>query len=275
MNVAYDVQVDNVCFSYPEEKISIFNNLSLKIPHGVVSFMGQNGIGKSTLLLLCGGRILPNSGDVTILGKNTKAFKDEEEKNEFASFIYQNMEFETEDSIGTLLNFVYESGFWVEKDPSLIKILIDTFELKHVLTKKTQEISKGELQRTIIAFGILYGSKVVLMDEPIFALENYQKERTMKFLMEFARENNVSLYYSVHELDISRRYSEYLVLFFKDGTIKTGPTHELLTRSNLEEAYQIPYGLLYNKEYLYRWNLMALNDKERDRKKGQDHPVQN
>jgi ABC-type cobalamin/Fe3+-siderophores transport system ATPase subunit len=90
------------------------------------------------------------------------------------------------------------------------------------------------------------------MDEPIFALEDYQKHRIMKYLVEYARSRDLSLYYSVHELDISEKYSDYLLLFHKNGKIELGPTKELYTRSNIEEAYEVPYVMLKRKESIYR-----------------------
>ena len=48
-----------------------------------------------------------------------------------------------------------------------------------------------------MAFSLLYGSRILMMDEPIFALEERQKSRIMEFLVD------LSLFYSVHELEIS------------------------------------------------------------------------
>lgn len=249
------VRIDEVSYTYPEEDFPVFLSLSVEIPQGMVSFIGQNGTGKSTTLLLAGGRILPDQGTVTVLGKNTRDFADEQEKNRYVSFIYQNMEFETDEKIGDLLEFVYANGFHERQDRDLIPTLVREFELEDTLTKSTQTVSKGELQRAIMAFSLLYGSKIVMMDEPLFALEFPQKDRAMGFVREYARQNGLSVYYSVHEIEISRRYSEYVLLFYKDRTTKLGPTQEILTRESIEEAYEIPYGMLYHHERLHRDNL--------------------
>lgn len=255
------VVFENVSFTYPESDRTVFTDVSLALPEGVVSFMGQNGTGKSTLMLLAGGRLLPDTGLVTLFGRTTAELTDEQERNRYASFVYQNMEFESEEPIGELLEFVQANGMNTEKDPGFLKTLVKTFELGPVLTKRTQTVSKGELQRTIIAFSLLYGSPLVLMDEPIFALEEYQKERAMKFLTEYARANHVSVYYSVHELEISRKYSDYVLLFYKDGSIGLGPTEKVLTRENLESAYQIPYTMLHRKDHLYREMLLKTTER--------------
>jgi ABC-type cobalamin/Fe3+-siderophores transport system ATPase subunit len=160
---------------------------------------------------------------------------------------------------GTLLDFVYENGYHENKKDDFVQHLAKTFELDHCLDKKTQEISKGELQRTILAFSLLYGSRILLMDEPIFAMEDYQKEKSMEFLVQYAKEHDLSIYYSVHELDISQKYSDHILLFYyRDGMltdIQLGPTDEIFNRDNIEEAFQIPYHMLKMREAIYREQL--------------------
>ncbi|MBB6478899.1 ABC transporter ATP-binding protein [Spirochaeta isovalerica] len=252
---AFPVILKNISFSYEEGK-PLFKDMSLDLPQGVVSLVGQNGTGKSTLLLLAGGRLLPEKGTVEILGRNSSELASEEERNSLVSFIYQNMEFETEETIGQLLSTIYEGGFHKKKDPSLLKTIIDVLELGSLLDKRTGEISKGEMQRTVIAFSILYGSSIIMMDEPVFALENNRKEVVLAYLNEYAAQYGVTIYYSIHEIDLSRKYSTSALLFTKEGQILSGPTREIMSKENLEKAYQVPMDMLYQRENLYRSHLL-------------------
>jgi ABC-type cobalamin/Fe3+-siderophores transport system ATPase subunit len=247
-----EIQLKNVSFYYPETTRLVFNDITLDLPGGITTLVGQNGTGKSTLLLLAAGVLLPSEGTVLLKGIDTRELREEQERQRYVSFVYQNMEFETEESIGDLLEYVHENGFHESKDPGLIQELIEVCELERVRTKKTQEVSKGELQRTIIAFSLLYGSKIIMMDEPIFALEDYQKHRIMQYLIDYARSRDLSLFYSVHELDISEKYSDYLLLFHKKGRIELGQREVLFNRTNIEQAYEVPYVMLKRKEAIYR-----------------------
>ncbi len=245
-----------VSFAYPESPAPVFTDFSLELPRGMVSLVGQNGTGKSTLLLLAGARLYPEAGSVTLLGQDTRELGEESEKNRYAAFVYQNMEFDTEEAIGDLLEFVYENGYYEEKDPGFIPELVRVFGLEPVLRKRTGQASKGELQRTIIAFSLLYGSRTVMMDEPIFALEEHRKRRAMEYLSDFSRTHGVSIYYSAHELEITREFSRHMVLFTRQGEVLVGPTEELFEERRIEEAYQVPFPLLYRKEHLYREMLL-------------------
>jgi len=257
-NSEYPIILENISFRYEAEK-TVFKDMSLKLPGGVVSLVGQNGSGKSTLLLLAGGRILPQEGSVKIGITDTKEISGEDERNRLVSFVYQNMEFETEETIGELLPEIYENGFHDKKVPGLLKTIIDVMDLQNILDKKTGDISKGEMQRTVIAFSLLYGSKIIMMDEPVFALENNRKSIVLAYLNEYAKQFNVTIYYSIHEIDLSEKYSDQVLLFTKEGQILIGPTAELLTRTNIENAYQVPMDMLHQRENLFRKHLLKDN----------------
>ena len=202
------VVLEDVHYTWDEQGDPLFAGLDVEMPEGMVSLMGENGTGKSSFLLLAGGVLLPQKGRVLINGLNSASLRDETVRHEQVSFIYQNLEFESEEPIQDLLQFVHDNGFHQEKDPDLLDELVRVFELERILGKRTGEVSKGELQRTILAFSLLYGSPIVMMDEPVFAMEDGQKRRAFEFLVDYARRNQVSIYYSVHELELSQEYSE-------------------------------------------------------------------
>ena len=270
------VRLENVGFYYPKQEIEVidsaieavenpeeitqvFNGVTAELPAAMMSLVGQNGIGKSTLLLLAGARLFPHEGTVTIYDTDTKSFVDavvdaelEQERNRLVSFIYQNMEFDSQASVGDLMEYVHRNGFADEPDPVLLQEIRTAFEMERFLHMKTQQLAKGQLQRAIIAFSLLYGSRIIMMDEPVFALEEPQKDRVFSFLLEFSRARGVPIYYSAHNLELTQKYSDYMLLFSRTGDFKIGPTHELFNRDEIESAYQAPLDSLYRRDNLYR-----------------------
>lgn len=254
------ISINNILFGYQEGK-DVFKDLSINIPEGVTTFIGQNGTGKSTLMLIAAGRILPEEGDVEILGRNTKDIKEGEDLNALASIIYQNMEFDTDETIGDLLSFVYKSGHHSEKaDLDLINEIVEVMELEESLNKKTNIASKGEMQRVVIAFALLYGSPIIFMDEPVFALENHQKDKIFKYVVNYASKHRINIIYSIHDLDISKKFCDNVVLFKKDKTVEIGTKDEMLIKEKLEEAYQVPLTMLYEREQLNRDTLLKRDE---------------
>jgi iron complex transport system ATP-binding protein len=269
--VAVDAEIsfEHVSFRYADPELGsapstdVFTDVSLDLPSGVISLVGQNGSGKSTFLLLAGGSLLPDAGTVRVRGHDTTGLRDEERRHRLVSIVYQNLEFETEKPIGELLDEVYASGFHEQKSGELVRELMNVFELTPFLGRRTQEVSKGELQRTILAFSLLYGSPVLLMDEPIFALEDAQKERVMAYLCGYVRNHGLCLLYSVHELDLSERFSDFLLLFPPGAPPQLGRTQDMFTREKIEEAYQVPFVMLRRKEEIFRQRLIDADQARR------------
>ena len=280
MNTKDFLEINDITFTYPAvegdldengnqiEPKPVFEHFSATLPNGFVSFVGQNGCGKSTLMLLASGRLTPDSGTVTLLGKNP-ATLDEEQKNLLASVIYQNMEFETEDKVSELLSFVYQNGALKgnakairSEGKDLLSEAIEVFELSGVLEHPLTKLSKGEIQRVLLAFGILYGSESLFMDEPLFALENYQKENSLSYLKEFVHKTGKSIYISMHELDLTKKYADTVLLFYPNRDMALGTPEEVLTRDEVEKAYGVPYAMLKDHENLSREYLNSLNQKK-------------
>jgi len=69
-----------------------------------------------------------------------------------------------------------------------------------------------------------------VLDEPVFALEERQKRTVMGYLYEYAHREQLSWYYSVHELELSAEFSDYVALFRPDQPPLIGPTAEIHTR---------------------------------------------
>ena len=242
---------------------NVFEHFSAVLPGGFISLVGPNGSGKSTFMLLASGRLVPESGKVFLMGKDI-AMMTGESKNMYASVIYQNMEFETEDKVGDLLKQVFSSGTNQGKkngilsaDKSLLDETIEVFELSGILEHTLTGISKGEIQRVLLAFSILYGSVSVFMDEPLFAMEYPQKEAALRYLREYCKKTGTTIYISMHELDLTRRFAEKVLLFYPNRDMSFGTPEEVLTDEDLEKAYGVPVAMLKKGE---EYTLRDLND---------------
>lgn len=263
------ITFNNVHFSYPAlegdidengnqiEPPVIFDHFSAELPSGFVSLVGPNGSGKSTFMLLASGRLLPLEGSVQLFGRDTFEFADENLRNEYATFIYQNMEFETDEKVFDLLNYVYKNGLLKGnskgiKSDDLLSEIENIFELNSLKQKKLNVLSKGQMQRVLIAFSLLYGSKSVFMDEPLFACEDYQKNYALEYLRDFCKEKNTTIYISMHEIELTKKYAQTVMLFYPNHNIDLGTPDEVMTNDDLEKAYGIPVSMLKHSEIMTR-----------------------
>lgn len=238
----------------------LFDHFTASLPSSFVSIVGPNACGKSTLMLLASGRLKPLKGRVKLFGTDMAHVHDEKERNFISSFIYQNMEFEQEETVEYLLHHVWESGSYAANNDHLLKEAVKVFELENILSRKLNGLSKGEIQRTLLAFSVLYGSKSLFMDEPMFALEQRQKESSLDFLKDYSRKNNIPVYISMHELELSRKYADNVLLIYPNKDMTFGNPDEVLIPEDLEKAYGIPAALLKDSEYLTRKNFSELSE---------------
>lgn len=271
---------NNVSFTYPQqtEEIEtddngkpilpkpIFDFFSATLPSGFTSLIGPNGSGKSTFMLLAAGRVKPQQGKV-FLFETDIANCSEIERGNLASFIFQNMEFEQDDSIKEMINQVFHKGlhFALEsqsseyanfyKSEDFLQEVISVFELDKIIDRKLSGISKGEIQRVLMAFSLLYGSKSMFMDEPMFAMEDRQKNRAMDYLRNYSKKTGTPIFIAMHELDLSKKYAENVLLFYPDRTMDFGTPDEVLTKEDLEKAYGVPASMLRDTEQLNRKSL--------------------
>lgn len=262
------ISMTDVSFRYPDADgtvpdgvAPVFSGLDLELPGGFTFLVGPNGIGKTTLMLLAGARIFPETGTVSIGGRDSKVFLEaginpevERKRNELVSFVYQNMEFETDEAIGEVLTMVAADG----ADQGVI----EAAGLERRLNVPMHQLSKGEMQRAIIAMSVLFGSPVVMMDEPVFAVEPHRAERLFTWLNEYCRRSGVDIYTSVHDVELARKFADSVILFHKDGPIETGPAEDLLARERLETAFKAPWDTLYRRQNLYRELLRSVPDSD-------------
>ncbi len=250
------IQFENIAFSYPTEKgeetKTIFQHFTATLPGGFVCLIGPNASGKSTFMLLASGRLIAQQGTISLFGEDIGS-KSEEERNLLASVIYQNMEFETTDITGNVLEQVCTSGRLKHlQHECLLSDVKKVFELENFLMRPLNTLSKGEMQRTLLAFSVLYGSRSLFMDEPLFAMEGYQKEKALEYLKDHSGKNNVPIYVSLHELDLSRKYADNVLLFYPNRNIDFGSPDEILIKEALEKSYGIPMSMLKDAEHLNR-----------------------
>jgi len=270
------IKFTDVSYTWPDPESPgkpVFDAFTAEIPGGFISLTGPNGAGKSTLMLFAGGRVMHSTGQVELCGHDTRIlsgiWKDdtgargpgltpeiEHARNLVCSFLYQNMEFDADGDdnsrVGALLEFVYVNGGHRSKDERFLKDVSAVFELETLLSRKLDALSKGEIQRVLLAFSALYGSKAILMDEPVFAMEQRQKEKALEFFRDMRLRSGVSVLVSLHELALTRKYADTAMLFYPDRRIDLGTCDEVLTKEALEDAYGVPAAMLHDTEKLTR-----------------------
>lgn len=262
----------------PEHINILFRGLSLSIPPGITSIIGENGVGKTTFMLLAAARLFPLSGKIALTGTPTETFRAYTEDPEVAArlgrtagFVYQNMEFDDDRPLAELLETAAEfggggaagSGGDAGADSSSsggagdFANVVRGLDLGDFLSRPATALPKGVLQRSVLALALLSSPEVLFLDEPVFALEEDRKEAALDFVGSWSRDRGRSVLFSAHQIHLCRDYADNTLLLLKhqnddEKQWMFGPSKEICSKEVLEPAYRVPWETLHQKETLYR-----------------------
>lgn len=107
----------------------------------------------------------------------------------------------------------------------------------HLMDRQPLTLSGGERQRVAIARALATSPRILLMDEPLAALDASRKAEVLPYLEKLHRELDIPMLYVSHALDEVARLADHLVLLDKGRVTASGPAGELLTRLDLSIAH--------------------------------------
>ena len=165
------LELINICKSYGEgkNKTEVLSNINLKIEEGeFVAIVGFTGSGKTTLVNLIAGLIEPDSGEILFKGKPIQGTSHER------GIIFQNYSLlpwlSVYDNIAMAVKTVYKD--WDAKQvEEQVNGFIEKVNLSHAAHKKPRELSGGMRQRVAVARTLAMKPELILMDEPLGALD--------------------------------------------------------------------------------------------------------
>ena len=191
------------------------NNINLEINAGdFFGFLGQNGAGKTTTIKMITGLYAPTNGTVQISGYDIQ--KDHIEAKKLIGYI-PDQPFLYEKLTGR--EFLYFCGglYKIEKSKLKKKIdeTIDQLKIEQWVDKRTEEYSQGMRQRIAIASAMLHNPKLLVVDEPMIALDP-QSALVVKNILKRKASEGVAIFMSTHSLNVAEEVCSRIGII-KDG----------------------------------------------------------
>lgn len=211
-------------------------DVDLQLPsHGVTAIFGRSGAGKTSLLRAMAG-LEPIANGLMHFGdeiwQNQRVFMPTHKRQ--IGYIFQEASLFPHLNAGGNLAYAQKrawpmpSGSGVDYD-----ILVELLGIGDLLKQYPDQLSGGERQRVAIARALLINPKLLLMDEPLAALDAERKQEILSYLERMRNEISIPMIYVSHSIDEVARLADHMLVLDAGKMVAQGRIGDVLSRLDL------------------------------------------
>ena len=228
------LEIKNTTIGYQKPLISEVN---ASLDFGDVCLLiGNNGVGKTTLIKSILNQIPTLKGDIFINDKNVKKLSDKEIAEQIAVVFSKAQipaNYTTEDliSLGKFIHLPYY--YKLEKEHLKdVNNIISQLKLEEYRTTSLQKLSDGNLQKAFIGRALAQNSPVIILDEPTTHLDEENKIIILKLLRDLAKYHNKIILFSSHDWRLAKEFADK-IWFINDEKLQEGLAEDILLQNDL------------------------------------------
>ena len=202
------------------------DNLSLDIPEGeFLTFLGSSGSGKSTTLAMLAGFETPSSGEIFLGGRSLVNVAPHKRD---IGMVFQRYSLfphlSVRDNIGFPLAIRKLSSSEITKR---VNAMLRLVQLEAFADRRPAQLSGGQQQRVAIARALVYEPRMLLMDEPLGALDKKLREELQDELRHLHRRLGLNIVYVTHDQEEAMRLSQRIAIFSHGKIVGLGTGYDL------------------------------------------------
>ncbi len=241
--------IDNVYFSY--KNLPVLHGISFCAqPGDVISVLGPNGVGKSTLFKCILGLLTPQQGKVIIHETSITDMTTEAIAKEIAYIPqYHNPVFNYSVFDMVLMGTTAQTSMFEtpkEAQRKQAEEALQILNISHLRDRNYLNISGGERQLTLIARAIAQQAKILIMDEPSASLDYGNKIRLMKTIQSLA-DNGYTIIQSTHDPEQAYKYSTKILAMLNGQTLAFGAPADIMDNKLIATLYDLEEEELFIK----------------------------
>ncbi len=210
-------------------------DVALQSGPGVTALFGRSGSGKSSVINMVAGLARPDAGHIRVDGKvlfDSGAGIDLAPERRRLGYVFQDSRLFPHLSVNGNLTFGMN-----RLAPSQRRVgfdaVVDVLGIGHLLDRRPGGLSGGERQRVAIGRALLASPRILLMDEPLAALDGSRKAELLPFIARLSRQFAIPILYVSHSMDEVLRLADTLVLMDEGQAKAVGPVESLMARTDL------------------------------------------
>jgi iron complex transport system ATP-binding protein len=237
------VRVEGMSFSYDSHEV--LNDVTLDIePCKVTCVIGPNGAGKTTLLKVIASILKPTKGTVYLDFKDLRLYNPKEIARVIAYSepnISKSIPVKVLDLILTA-RYPFQGNTQFFEGPNDLRIVDEVcreLNITHLLNKRLDQVSSGELQRVLIATALVKNPKVLLLDEPSAFLDIRYRFEVLRYVKEVTTKYGLTTVVALHDLQLASMFCDEVVLMDRGRIVRYGTVNEVLTSDVIKDVYGV------------------------------------
>lgn len=210
-------------------------NAQFSIPQGITAVFGRSGAGKTTLINMLSGLTRPDRGRIALGGRvvfdsASGIYLAPEHRG--IGYVFQDARLFPHLNVRHNLTYGISRLSKNARNGSFDKI-VALLDIENLLARMPARLSGGERQRVAIGRALLSNPKVLLMDEPLAALDGARKNEILPFIERLHEETGIPIIYVSHAIEEVIRLADTLILL-SDGQVRaSGPLEDIMNRLDL------------------------------------------
>ena len=215
----------------------VLKKLSLKVfPGECVGILGPNGCGKTTLFSMCIGEQAPDNGKIILKNKSIEQIPIHLRSKEGLGYLPQQRSVFDMSVYDNIMGIAQISIKEVDKQKSITEKLLDEFNLQHLRSLNASVLSGGEIRRLMMARVMINSPKIVLLDEPLAALDPLVIQDIQKYILKI-QSSGTAILVTDHNVKNLFDITDRNYVLGEHSVIAEGTAREILKSSKAIEHY--------------------------------------
>lgn len=222
----------------------VLRDVNIEVQSGkIVTLIGPNGSGKSTVLKSITGQLKTLGGLVYIDGNKMDELSSKEISKTMSMVMTERIRPELMScrEVVSTGRYPYTGTFGVlsKEDWDKVDEAIAAMDATEVANQDFSKISDGQRQRIMLARAMCQEPDILILDEPTSFLDMKYKLDILSGIRRMARENNIAVFMSLHELDLAMKVSDVIACVEGEQITKIGSPEEVFAGDYIQKLYHI------------------------------------
>jgi molybdate transport system ATP-binding protein len=194
----------------------------------VTVLFGPSGSGKTTILDAVAGLRTPSSGTIALNGRclfDSRARVDLPAHQRHLGYVPQDVALFPHMNVRRNVLYGRRRGQKLSLDG-----VAEMLEIDALLDRAVTRLSGGEKQRVALARALMSAPDLLLLDEPLAAVDFELRSRILPYLERVRDELGVPIIYVTHDRDEARRFADHVIILANGAAVRSGPPREALSR---------------------------------------------